>query len=88
LWNPHEATRVIHGKTIPTRHFNKLLTSVNIFLLVEVFFKRTISRIENRPRSTAPVPEPINFALPIFGGLVLTAGLARCFVSRPASRPA
>jgi len=27
------------------------------------------------------VPEPINLALPIFGGLILTVGLARRFVS-------
>ncbi len=30
------------------------------------------------------VPEPITLALPIFGGVVLTAGLARRFISRPA----
>ena len=30
------------------------------------------------------VPEPINLALPIFGGPVVTAGLARRFVSRRA----
>jgi hypothetical protein len=29
------------------------------------------------------VPEPINLALPLFGGLMLTAGLARRFVSKP-----
>jgi hypothetical protein len=30
----------------------------------------------------SPVPEPITLALPIFGGLMVTAGLARRFVSR------
>ena len=30
------------------------------------------------------VPEPITLALPIFGGLVLTAGLARRFITRRA----
>jgi hypothetical protein len=30
------------------------------------------------------VPEPITFALPIFGGLVLSVGLARRFISRRA----
>ena len=30
------------------------------------------------------VPEPVNVALGIFGGLLLTVGLARRFVSRPA----
>jgi hypothetical protein len=33
-----------------------------------------------------PVPEPITLALPIFGGLVLTTGLARRFISRRAGR--
>ena len=32
----------------------------------------------------SPVPEPITLALPIFGGLVLTTGLVRHFVSRRA----
>jgi len=31
-----------------------------------------------------PVPEPITLALPIFGGVVLTTGLARRFISRRA----
>lgn len=36
----------------------------------------------NYTMTLTPVPEPITLALPIFGGLVLTAGVARRFVSR------